>query len=78
MKRVKKVQEVLDMLPDMKDSQMEATLICSCLALPKVAFILRTTPPSHIAEAMASGRLIIPSMMPWLIWLAGLYQSVHG
>ena len=42
------------MLPDLEDSQMEATLLRSCLALPKVAFVLRTTPPppSHITEAI--------------------------
>ena len=49
--RVKKVQEVLARLPDLQDSQMETTLLRSCLALPKVAFALRTCPPSHIKEA---------------------------
>ena len=34
----------------MSDSQLETALLCSCLALPKVAFILRACPPppSHI------------------------------
>ena len=68
MKRLKKLQEALDMLPDMKDSQMEATLLRSCLALPKVAFILRTTPPSHIAEAI---RAFDNSMRDALADLAG-------
>ena len=68
MKQVKKVQEALDMLPDMKDSQMEATLLRSCLALPKVAFILRTTTPSHIAEAI---RVFDNSMHDGLADLAG-------
>ena len=45
MNRVKKVKEALARLPDLEDSQMEATLLRSCLALPKVAFVLRTTPP---------------------------------
>ena len=49
--RVKKVQEVLARLPDLQDSQMETTLLLSCLALPKVAFALRTCPPSNIKEA---------------------------
>ena len=30
---------------------MEATLLRSCLTLPKVAFFLRTCPPSHIIQA---------------------------
>ena len=33
---------------------MEATLLRSCLALPKVAFSLRTCPPSHIIQATAT------------------------
>ena len=48
--RVKKVQELLCLLPDMEDSQMEVTLLRSCLALPKIAFVLRTCPPSYIQK----------------------------
>ena len=33
---------------------METTLLRSCLALPKVAFSLRTCPPSHIIQATAT------------------------
>ena len=51
LKRVKKVEEILTRLPDLQDSQMEATLLRSCLALPKVAFALRTCPPSKIKGA---------------------------
>ena len=32
----------------MADAQMEMTLLRSCLALPKVSFVLRACPPSHI------------------------------
>ena len=38
-------------LRDMEDSQLETTLLRSCLALPKVSYVLRTCPPSHIARA---------------------------
>ena len=51
LKRVRKVQDVLDRLPDLQDSQMETTILRSCLALPKVSFALRTCPPGHIKEA---------------------------
>ena len=34
-------------LRGMADSQLETTLLRSCLALPKVAFVLRTCPLSH-------------------------------
>ena len=51
LKRVRKVQVVLDRLPDLQDSQMESTILRSCLALPKVSFALRTCPPGHIKEA---------------------------
>ena len=48
LKRVEKVQEMLNKLGDLQNSQMETALLCSCLALPKVAFALRTSPPGHI------------------------------
>ena len=46
-KRVTKVKENLRDLRGMADSQLETTLLRSCLALPKVAFVLRACPPSH-------------------------------
>ena len=51
LKGVKKVQEILAKLGDLHDSQMETTLLRSCLALPKMAFALRTIPPSHTQQA---------------------------
>ena len=48
LRMVGKVQDVLHCLPDLQDSQMEATILRSCLALPKVSFALRSTPHSHI------------------------------
>ena len=54
LKRVEKLKETLAKLADLEDSQMEATLLRSCLALLKVAFSLRTCPPSHIIQATAT------------------------
>ena len=48
-RRVAKVKFSLGILRDIGDSQLEFTLLRSCLALPKVSFILRTCPPSHIS-----------------------------
>ena len=36
----------------MGDSQLESTLLHSCLALPKVSFVLRTCPLSHICDTV--------------------------
>ena len=54
LKRVGKVKEILSKLPDIEDSQMETALLRSCLALPKVAFSLRTCPPCYVKQATAS------------------------
>ncbi len=51
LKRVEKVQEILERLPDLQDTQMETTILRSCLALPKVSFALRSCPPHHIRNA---------------------------
>ena len=39
-KRVQKVKDILSKLPDSKDSQMEVTLLRSCLAVPKIMISL--------------------------------------
>ena len=49
--RINKVKESLNLLHDLGDAQMETTLLRSCLALPKLSYILRTCPPSYIAQA---------------------------
>ena len=46
--RVAKVKFSLGVLRDIADSQVETSLLRLCLALPKVSFILRTCPISHI------------------------------
>ena len=54
LKRVNKVQEILTRLSDLQDSQMETTLLRSCLALPKVAHVLRTCPPGFVKDALVA------------------------
>ena len=46
--RLERVKTSLGHLRDMADAQLEMTLLRSCLALPKVSFVLRACPPSHI------------------------------
>ena len=41
----------LGALRDMDDAQLESTLLRSCLALPKVSFVLRACPPSHLSHS---------------------------
>ena len=53
-RRIHKVQEIVARLNDLEDSQSECTLLRSCLALPKLAHVLRTCPPSLIPKALGS------------------------
>ncbi len=45
------MKETLSVLNDMRDSQVETTLLRSCLTLPKLSYVLRTCPPDHITHA---------------------------
>ena len=47
-KRVDKIKPSLSVLRDLEDSQLEITLLRSCLTLPKVNITLRACPLSHI------------------------------
>ena len=49
--RITGIRKSLAALHDMQDSQLETTLLCSCLSLPKFFYILRTTPLSYIEQA---------------------------
>ena len=49
--RITGIRKSLAALHDMQDTQLETTLLRSCLALPKFSYILRTTPPSYIEQA---------------------------
>ena len=42
------VPRTTDRLGDLGESQLETTLLRSCLSLPKLSFTLRSCPPSHI------------------------------
>ena len=48
--RVLKVRASLESLPELGDSQLETTLLRSCLALPKVSCVLCTCPHSYLTE----------------------------
>ena len=49
--RLAKLRVSLVALLDMGDSQLETTLLHSCLALPKVSFVLHACPRTHICQA---------------------------
>ena len=44
----------MDKLHDLEDSQMETTLLHSCLSMPKFNFTLRSCPPSYIQQATSA------------------------
>ena len=50
-KRIRKVKDTVARLHDLQDSQLETTLLRSCLALPKLVHILRTCPSSVIPSS---------------------------
>ena len=49
--RIAKMKGSLEALRGINDSQLETTLLPSCLALPKVAIVLHSCPPSHVFNA---------------------------
>ena len=49
---VTKIHDSLIRLRDLQDSQMEASLLRSCLFLPKLIHLLRTCPPAIIRGAL--------------------------
>ena len=49
--RVEKIRIALERLRDLADSQVQTTLLRSCLSLPKFNYSLRTCPPSLILNA---------------------------
>ena len=51
LRRVSKIKASLDSLHDLEDSQIETSLLRSCLALPKVSYVLRACPPTHLLHA---------------------------
>ena len=54
LKRVEKIRDTLDSLKSLQDSQIQSTLLRSCLALPKFSFALRTCAPQLIEPALTA------------------------
>ena len=84
--QVEKIKSALSRLGDLRDSQLETTLLRSCLSLPKLSFILRTCPPSYIHRASCEfdyamcaclERIIGRSISQWSLRKASL-PSNHG
>ena len=61
MKRVKKIRDIISLLPDLGDSQVEFTLLRSCLSLPKFVFLLRTFPLPVIQDAIEAFDVVLHS-----------------
>ena len=66
-KRISKVQSILARLPDLHDSQIECSLLRSCLSLPKIAFALRTCPPDFIYPALTAFDNLIREALSQLV-----------
>ena len=54
LKRVEKIKETLTSLKSFQDSQIQFTLLRSCLSLPKISFALRTCVPQLIKPALVT------------------------
>ena len=85
-RRVLKVRASLEALHALDDSQLETTLLRSCLALPKVSYVLRACPPTHLTQAAeeldfaireALEAIIGAPMNDWS-WLKGSLPSSRG
>ena len=81
-----KIKDCLSKLPVLEDSQIEMSLLRSCLALPKLSFSLRTCPPSHIIQATAAfddtmhdalSELVGSPLTEWA-WLKASLPSSRG
>ena len=51
-RKVEKIGEAIALLPLLKDPQTEYVLLRSCLALPKISFLLRTVNTSYFASLL--------------------------
>ena len=50
--KVEKIQKTIEMLPNIQDPHTQFVLLRSCLALPKLSFILRTTDTSPFLDVL--------------------------
>ena len=71
--RVEKVKEILSKLQDLEDAQMEASLLWSCLTLPKISFSLRTCPP----PPPITSKMSVPSSMISCVRLCRILPAVR-
>ena len=87
LERIQKIQKSLSSLKALQDSQMQTSLMRSCLALPKISFALRTCHPQLIQPALVAfdnsirGALsdLVGGPLPEWSWLkASLPSSLGG
>ena len=87
LERVQKIQKSLSSLKALQHSQMQTSLMRSCLALPKISFALRTCHPQLIQPALVAfdnsirGALsdLVGGPLPEWSWLkASLPSSLGG
>ena len=85
-RRVLKVRASVEALHALDDSQLETTLLQSCLVFPKVSYVLRACPPTHLTQAVeeldfamreALEAIIGAPMNDWS-WLKASLPSSHG
>ncbi len=84
--RIQKVKASLQALSYLKDAQLECTLLRSCLALPKISFILRACPPSYLHNSTAAFDLAIRETLESILggpmsdwsWLKATLPSSRG
>ena len=84
--RISGIRKSLATQHDMQDSQLETTLLRSCLALPKFSYILCTTPPSYIEQAARDIDVAVKEMLETIVgipitewsWLKAPLPSSHG
>ena len=67
MKRVEKIRDIISLLPDLGDSQVEFTLLRSCLSLPKFVFLLRTCPLPVIQDAIEAFDVVLRSAVSEIV-----------
>ena len=65
--RLDTIRTLLDRLPDIEDSQIEYSLLRSCLSLPTFISILRTCSPSIISSLTAEFDQMIYSSLSWIL-----------
>ena len=84
--RINKISFSLNALQDLRDSQLELTLLRSCLALPKVSFVLRTCPLSNICQAVKNFDILIRGSLEIILggplsdwsWMKASLPSSYG